>query len=671
VLNRLNKNTDIIALQDASISLVPILITITFLMLFSEVLALVSSSSIVESFRSIPNYFYAFFPLIFTLSLAASFAKSKNIDSTCFIIVCSGLLIISTADSIETFEQLNNSTYFKLLPIPLCFMTATMFKYFSSKSSLHLLSADDMSLHLKKTFNSILPSVFTFILMFLLILFMESIWEIYVDKNAVGTLGFTDTDSLVAVIFLKFIFKLTWFFGINPSHIFAFLQTPYFEAFNDNKIAFEAGLTIPNINVSGMYFFTNIGGAGSVLCLLIAVLLFSKSRHHIRVAKLSALPCTFNISEIIHYGMPIVFNPFLFVPFVFVPIILHLNTYFFMWAGLVSPVVEYVQWTTPSLLNAYLATGSSFAAILLQLLNLFIGVVIYLKFLRMLEASHIDEKLIINFSNKFDLDTKNIQALQYRNQQSLMRNLDLEQEINAALLKISEGDLLLYYQPIFCSNKKIVTNVEALMRLKDKTGQIHSPTFLNVLSKAGLSSDIDKWVIKRVVKQSHEWSETLINIRISINISPNSLVSRGFVDFLISMNSQSKYPFSIEILENQAVFEEQKINEHLKLLKENGISVLLDDFGSGFSALSMLSTLNIDGVKYDMEFAEQLHLNVGAKLFSSCLNVSKALDHITVLEGVETEEQFELAKKAGVDYIQGFYISKPLSSDDLIGFLKS
>ena len=147
------------------------------------------------------------------------------------------------------------------------------------------------------------------------------------------------------------------------------------------------------------------------------------------------------------------------------------------------------------------------------------------------------------------------------------------------------------------------------------------------------------------------------------------MLDRDFVEFLIKMHQKSIHSLSIEILENQAVFEEQKINDHLKLLKDQNITVFLDDFGSGFSALSMLSKLNIDGVKYDIDFTRQLHTNDGFNLLNSCLNISKTLNHITVLEGIETEEQLELALKSDVDYIQGFFIAIPLVNDELETFI--
>ncbi len=670
VLSRLNKSRSIIALQDASIALVPMILTMTFLLMIGEGLTLFSDTTMITYIKSIYRYFYVFFPLIFTVSLAVSFAKSKEVDPTALVIICVSMLTLSIAGDVSNLEELKSSTYFKVIPIPLCYFTASVLRYFANQHSLHLFKADFMSYHLNKTFNYIIPSAITFFVVFVLFMMFETIWQVMSQAEFTSHLAVTNTEDIFGVIMIKLIYKLTWFIGVNPSHIFSFLQYPYHEAFINNQAAFDAGLPIPNINAPGNYFFTDIGGAGSSMCLILAILLYSKSSRNKRVAKLAVIPSTFNISEIIHYGLPVVFNPFLLVPFLVVPVILYLNTYLFMSIGLVSPVVVAVPWTTPPLLNAYLATGGDLLAVLLQLVNLALGVLIYLKFIRMLEASHLDEGLVKDFMSRFDLESSNIQALQYRNQQSMMKNLETENQVNAFLFKLSHGKLLLNYQPIIDTRTRQVAKVEALLRLQDKHGNIQLPTFINDLSDVGLSTEIDKWVVKRAVKQSHDWPSDFSDIEISINISPGSLLDPAFIDFLLDMHRKSKHPFCIEILENQAVFEEHLINEHLKILKDEGISVFLDDFGSGYSALAMLPKLNIHGIKYDMEFTEQLESAEGAAVFKSCLEISRTLQHQTVLEGIETAEQYTLALQSGVNYIQGFHIAKPLQHEELAAFIQ-
>ncbi|WP_223788518.1 EAL domain-containing protein [Marinicella meishanensis] len=669
LLHRLNKKGSIIALQEASISMVPMILTVTFLLMVAEGLSLFTSATYVSYIRDIHSAFYLFFPLIFTIALAVAFAKSKEVDPTSLIILCVSLLTLSVSTEVSNLEQMKESTYYKIIPIPLCYLTAKVLRYFSQKPRLHLFKADFMSFHLNKTFNHILPTLFTFVAVFVLFMLFESVWHVMTHDAFFQTFKIENSEHMLGQILLQFLYKITWFFGVNPSHVFAFTQAPYFEAFAANQAAHAAGEPIPNINVPGTYFFSDIGGAGSAFCLILAVLMFSRKNRHRKVAKMSLLPSTFNISEIIHYGLPIVFNPFLFVPFICVPILLHLNTTFFMSIGVVSPVVVAVPWTTPPLLNAYLATDGDVMAVVLQVLNLTVGTLLYLKFLRMWEGTQINTSLINQFVDKFNLETREIQALQYRNQQSLIQNLATENQINKFLLQLSHGQLMLYFQPIVAAGNGQVVKVEALLRLQDEHGEVHLPTFINALSEVGLAIDIDRWVMKQAVNQSQSWPSSCQHLSISINVSPSSLLDRGFIDEIIEMQAQSSHLICIEILENQAVFEEQIINEHLKILTDQGIDVLLDDFGSGYSALSMLSKLHIKGVKYDIDFSDQLQDPLGAQVFESCLKMSKTLNHRTILEGIETAEQLALAQQSGVDYVQGFHIAKPLTEAQLIAFM--
>ena len=669
ILNRLNQNNQIIALQDASITLVPMILAVTLLVMVSEMLALYSTFAIIDVLRSIYRHFYIFFPFLFTIALSFSLSKSMDIHPSVMILLCCSLLFLLATDEMTTLQSLNQSTFYKLLPIPLCLITANVYRYFSRKKSLHLINSNDVSFNIKRNFNHILPLTITFAIIISVLVLTDGLWSDLTETSDESVLLQLDSNNPLHTIYLKLTYKITWFFGVNPSHIFSFIEQPLYQALIENQFAVKNQFPIPNINVPGMYFYSDIGGAGSVACLLLAILLFSRSRKHKKIAKLSALPTSFNISEILHYGLPIVFNPFLFVPFICVPIILHFNAYFFIWLGWVTPIVTHVTWTTPPFLNVFLATNGDLMAVMLQLLNLAIGTFIYLYFLKMFEASNLDEKLVADFYRKIRIDSKNMQALQYINQQSLLKKMDSEHKINTALAQMIEGNLKLYFQPILDIKDNRVVKVEALIRLENPDGHISLPTFVETLAKAGLSIEIDQWVVKSVVQQSEKWGDKVGDISISINISPDSLVETTTADFLIEMQKQTQHDLNFEILENQRVFSEQEINQNLKKLRDNGIRVFLDDFGSGYSALSMLSKLNIDGVKYDLGFAKRLTSTEGSQLFNSCIQVSQALKHTTVLEGIETKEQFDIAVQSGAHMLQGFYISKPLDGEQLIEYL--
>ncbi len=143
-MSGLNKNRSIIALQDASISMVPMILTVTILLMLSKGLSLVISSPVIDLIGDTHYYFYVIFPFLFTISLAISFAKSKDVDSTALIIISVCLLALSTVINIQNLQQLKESTYFKVIPIPLCYFTASILKYFSAKPGLNVFKADFM-----------------------------------------------------------------------------------------------------------------------------------------------------------------------------------------------------------------------------------------------------------------------------------------------------------------------------------------------------------------------------------------------------------------------------------------------------------------------------------------------------------------------------------------------
>lgn len=155
---------------------------------------------------------------------------------------------------------------------------------------------------------------------------------------------------------------------------------------NKNMAAFAAHKQIPYILTNTFRdTFGMIGGTGSTICLLIAIFIFSKMKSSREVAKLSLAPGLFNINEPVIFGYPIVFNIPMMIPFVLQPVIGILIAYFFTAIGWMNRVVVLVPWTTPPLINAYLATAGDWRAVVVQLLIIIIGVFFYLPFMMISE----------------------------------------------------------------------------------------------------------------------------------------------------------------------------------------------------------------------------------------------------------------------------------------------
>jgi PTS system cellobiose-specific IIC component len=159
------------------------------------------------------------------------------------------------------------------------------------------------------------------------------------------------------------------------------LNAVYLPAINDNIAAFQAGLPIPHI-VTLPFFdaFVWMGGAGTTISLIIALFIASKRKNNQNIAKLSAAPGIFNINEPMMFGMPIVLNPIYLIPFVLTPIILTIITYIAISSGMVPRTIAMMPWTTPPVIGGFLVTGSVMGS-LLSLVNLAIGVVLYIPFI--------------------------------------------------------------------------------------------------------------------------------------------------------------------------------------------------------------------------------------------------------------------------------------------------
>lgn len=180
----------------------------------------------------------------------------------------------------------------------------------------------------------------------------------------------------------NFLFTL----GIHQSVINNSLQPLLLANLNENMLAFAANAAIPYIiNYTFVSTFGMIGGTGSTISLIIATLIFGKLKSTKNIARLATAPGIFNINEPVIFGYPIVFNLPMMIPFVALPAIgLVIGYYATAW-GLMSHCVVNIPWTTPPLINAYLATAGDWRAVLVQLFIILVGVLLYLPFMKINE----------------------------------------------------------------------------------------------------------------------------------------------------------------------------------------------------------------------------------------------------------------------------------------------
>ncbi|WP_269447605.1 PTS sugar transporter subunit IIC [Aliivibrio salmonicida] len=182
---------------------------------------------------------------------------------------------------------------------------------------------------------------------------------------------------------------LLWSVGINSGSMVNGIMRPIWaENQQDNLTAVANGLTPPHVITEQFFDLIWMGGAGATLSLMIAVLLFARSQHVRQVGKLAIGSSIFNINEPVLFGLPIIMNPIMLIPFNLVPMILITTQYIAMSSGLVATTTGvFIPWTLPAVFSGFIVTASISGAVM-QVINLAIGAMIYLPFLRIIDKQY-------------------------------------------------------------------------------------------------------------------------------------------------------------------------------------------------------------------------------------------------------------------------------------------
>ena len=159
-----------------------------------------------------------------------------------------------------------------------------------------------------------------------------------------------------------------------------------------------------------------------------------------------------------------------------------------------------------------------------------------------------------------------------------------------------------------------------------------------------------------------------ITIPVSVNISRIDVIDPSFentIDRLIDEFDIDRHLLKLEITESAYTENADQISGIIKRLREKGHEIEMDDFGSGYSSLNMLSAMPIDVLKMDMNFVRNIeHSEKDMRLVEMILDIAKNLQIPVIAEGVETEKQMKMLKGAGCALVQGYYFARPLSASD-------
>lgn len=240
-------------------------------------------------------------------------------------------------------------------------------------------------------------------------------------------------------------------------------------------------------------------------------------------------------------------------------------------------------------------------------------------------------------------------------QREYEKNFAWTKKIKEAL---AENRIKAYYQPIYDASEEKITKYEALVRLIDTNGDVISPFFfLNIAKRSRLYNEITKTMITQGCIAFENRSETL-----TVNLSIEDLSENETVEFFI--NTVKKYSMQerivAEVLESEGVENFENFSEVLLRLQENGISIAIDDFGSGYSNFAYLANLKIDILKIDGSLVRNVDKDKNSKIIvQSIYMFARELGMKTVAEFVSDEHIFDSIKNIGIDFMQGYYLSEP------------
>lgn len=250
---------------------------------------------------------------------------------------------------------------------------------------------------------------------------------------------------------------------------------------------------------------------------------------------------------------------------------------------------------------------------------------------------------------------------------SAMERLDLENSLKAAFEK---DEFLIHYQPVIDLNKNEIVGVEALLRWQhpDK-GMIQPTDFVPTVENSGLIIALGEWMIFSVCKQIRVWQDAgLKNQNVSLNLAPRQFKEQNLVALFtqaIAENNIEGSSLFVEVTERTLIDNVGEVESTLKKLRNMGIKVMLDDFGTGHASLAYLKDFPVDVVKIDREFISGIPDSQDDSAFVDAIaGLTHGLKLDLLAEGVETESQLNVLKSLGCQYGQGYYWSKALPGDE-------
>lgn len=555
-----------------------------------------------------------------------------------------------------------------LVAIVVAIFSAESFVFFSGIKPLTLGRRTydfDPDLHL--AVRAIVPAIVTIVVflaacnLILLFSFNPILW---LAQELIALNGVFDS-QLPGMIMFQTLGDALWFIGIHgPNVLEGVSHALFYDPDRVRGMVEVSGSIIP--------LYVNIGGSGSTLGLLVAILFLARRGQAGRVAKYAALPSLFNINELVLFGLPIVFNPAYLIPFLVAPAVQLVLSYLCVRHGWVTLDVAHVPWMTPPVLGGALSSGGWQGAAL-QVLNIGLSAVIYAPFVRFAERTKQEERVRDVRHNIGEIHSLQLQNLRVLNRHDHIGHT-ARRLLHEFIRDIGSARVFLAYQPQHDRRGRIV-GVEALLRWEHpQFGFIPPAVICGLAEEAKRIIPLGRWVIEQACRELMRWKKAGIeNLRMSVNLSPLQLRDETLPEHVQScLRASGLLPaeLGLELTESQHVPDDPVSINTLKNLEALGIYLEMDDFGMGYSSMLYIRRFNFDAIKLDGSLTREVLLdNNCSDIIASVVLLGRAVGIRVVAEYVETREQQALLEELGCEVFQGYLYSAPLAGAQCLEYL--
>ena len=248
---------------------------------------------------------------------------------------------------------------------------------------------------------------------------------------------------------------------------------------------------------------------------------------------------------------------------------------------------------------------------------------------------------------------------------------DMRNRVSLEMLQqaLENDEFVVYYQKQVDAPSRRTQGVEALVRWKHpKFGLIPPGDFIPLAEETRFIVPLGKWILEKACRQCKVWNDGVNEkLRVAVNISSIQFMQREFikeVTEIIQRTGINPSNLEFEITESVALNKEEEVIDKIRQLKQLGIRISIDDFGTGYSSLNYLEKFNIDGLKIDKAFVDNIDKN--SSVARSIIALAQNLGITVLAEGVETESQVRCLIELGCNSMQGYYFAKPVPAEELI-----